>query len=330
MNTEKKAIKKAPVPYLILIDIILTCISLGIFMIFFYVIPVKYDSSNKIISTIDEDDTISTFSSDSNDTSSDDQSNNVNDSSISDNNITTTIINDYTNEDTSISITKKEYGVGNDKVTYYVADIKISNVNDFCSAFADNTYGKNIKATVEDISSNTNAIIAINGDFYGNTEDGLIIRNGILYRNEEILTDVCVLFTDGTMKTYLKEDFDASEVIDQGAWPVWCFGPALLDSVGEIPASYNTSSYISEDHPRTTLGYIEPGHYIMVVVDGRNTGYSKGVTLTELSQLIINEGCNVAYNLDGGKSSAMTFNGEYVNEPASGGREISDILYISN
>lgn len=41
-------------------------------------------------------------------------------------------------------------------------------------------------------------------------------------------------------------------------------------------------------------------------------------------------GCNVAYNLDGGKSSAMVYEGEYVNQPADGGRTISDIIYIGD
>ncbi|MDF2486836.1 MAG: hypothetical protein K0R46_3004, partial [Herbinix sp.] len=137
-----------------------------------------------------------------------------------------------------------------------------------------------------------------------------------------------VLFTDGTMKTYSPEEFDASEVIDQGAWQAWTFGPELLDGDGHILASFNTTSYLNSTNPRGAIGYVEPGHYKFVVVDGRDKGYSKGVTLSELAQIMVNEGSKTAYNLDGGKSAAMVYDGSYVNQPAQGGRTISDIIYI--
>ena len=53
------------------------------------------------------------------------------------------------------------------------------------------------------------------------------------------------------------------------------------------------------------------------------------VTLDELASVFVQLGCQTAYNLDGGATATMVFNGEVVNRPAGGGRESSDIIYFS-
>ena len=67
-------------------------------------------------------------------------------------------------------------------------------------------------------------------------------------------------------------------------------------------------------NPRTAIGQISPLHYLFVVSDGR-TGESAGLSLLELAQIMQERGCAVAYNLDGGGSSTMWFNGAIVNKP---------------
>ena len=83
--------------------------------------------------------------------------------------------------------------------------------------------------------------------------------------------------------------------------------------------------------PRTAIGMVDENHYVFVVVDGRSTGYSRGMTLIELAQLFQDLGCTVAYNFDGGGSATMYFNGELVNNPLGEGDErgTSDIVYIA-
>lgn len=237
-------------------------------------------------------------------------------------------IQNYTDDKVNLTVNKVTTGAGADQVTYYVADVKVSNIAYLRTGFASGEYGKNIRESVQDMANDYNAILAMSGDYYGNSDTSLVIRNGVLYRDDIIGTDICVLFTDGTMKTYSPDEFDVDEVIAAGAWQAWNFGPSLLDDNGDIASSFNTTSYLSSENPRAAIGYIEPGHYIFVTVDGRNEGYSRGVTLSELAGIMSSLGCKVAYNLDGGKSSAMVYDGEYVNQPADGGRTISDIIYI--
>jgi exopolysaccharide biosynthesis protein len=239
-----------------------------------------------------------------------------------------TEINSYQSDKLQFTTDKIEIGSGNDKITYYLSDIYVTNVKYLKTAFASGTYGKNMTDSAANMAVGNNALLAISGDYYGNSENSVVIRNGILYRSTGNDADVCVIFTDGTMKTYAPEDFDADEVISQGAWQAWTFGPALLDASGNIPDSFNTTDYLYENHPRSAIGYVEPGHFVFVVVDGRSPGYSRGANVNELAQIMIDAGCVAAYNLDGGKSASMVYDGEYVNVPAQGGRDISDIIYL--
>ncbi len=236
--------------------------------------------------------------------------------------------NSYKNEDISISVTKHTEGSGADRVTYYVADIYLADVTCLQSGFADGIYGIGYTETVQSMAQSLNAILAINGDFYGNGDNGVVIRNGILYRSTMNDSDICVLYSDGTMRTYSPWNFDAEQVMEDGAWQAWSFGPELLDEEGNQRTAFNADWHISKTHPRSAIGYFEPGHYCLVVVDGRQEGYSNGMTLYQLSELFYRLGCKAAYNLDGGKSSSMTFMASEVNRPVDGGREVSDCIII--
>ncbi|MGI5849977.1 MAG: phosphodiester glycosidase family protein [Christensenellales bacterium] len=209
-------------------------------------------------------------------------------------------------------------------VAYYVADIYITDLKYFKTAFANDTFGSGIYDKTDTIAKKNNAVIAINGDYCG-TNAGPVVRNGILYR-DETYKDVLVMYYDGSMKTFTSEEFDINQIKNEGAYQVFTFGPMLLKD-GQPMEEFNSSVY--PGNPRTAVGYYEPGHYCFVVVDGRQPGYSKGYTLKEMSYLFYELGCKVAFNMDGGQSSEMAFLGNLVNQPYKGGRGTSDILYIA-
>ena len=83
-------------------------------------------------------------------------------------------------------------------------------------------------------------------------------------------------------------------MLEQGILQTWIFGPRLLDDNGNALANFDTWDYIKKVHPRTALGYYEPGHYCFVVVDGRQTGYSRGMSLPELAKVFEDLGCTAA------------------------------------
>jgi len=231
--------------------------------------------------------------------------------------------NSYSSPD--LSITVNEVNDGN--ITYYLADIYVRDITCFQTALASDTYGSGFRDSIAGMAALKGALLAVNGDYYGNTSEGVVIRNGTIYRANATDCDVCVLYYDGTMKVIPGSSFSVEEAVADGAWQAWTFGPALLGSSGEILTDFSSPSRIISANPRTAIGYYEPGHYCLVVVDGR--GESAGITLPQLSELFHELGCSAAYNLDGGNSSIMVWGDEVINNPSGGGRESSDALLIA-
>ncbi len=242
----------------------------------------------------------------------------------------------YSSDDIQIQIDQVETGSGSDKITYFVADVVLKDASSLKSAFADNSFGTNITEVTSDIASSNDAIFAINGDYYGFRDDGVIIRNGTVYRDDPV-RDAMALFGDGTMQTYNEEEVSSDELLAQGVTNTLSFGPILIQD-GQITSDFSSvkidtnfgNRSIQNANPRTAIGMIAPNHYVFVVVDGRNEGYSRGMTLTELADLMQDLGATEAYNLDGGGSSTMYFMGRVVNNPQGKNQErgVSDILYI--
>jgi len=245
--------------------------------------------------------------------------------------------NSYSSSNTSIEIQQVSNGSGSDTVTYYVADVKLTNATDLRSAFANNSYGTNIVAKPTAMAFEHDAILAINGDYYGFRSDGILIRNGVIYRDSD-KRDGMAFYTDGRVEVYDETTTNAQTLLDAGAWNTLSFGPALvnnsqvLSGIDQVEVDTNVGNHsIQGKQPRTAVGWVETNHLKLVVVDGRSEGYSRGVTMTELAQIMADLGCACAYNIDGGGSSAMYFNGSIINQPSNGGeRDTSDILYIAN
>ncbi len=242
----------------------------------------------------------------------------------------------YQSSTVSISITEYSSGSGNNALTYFVADVAVSDAAQLMNAFADNQFGRNIIAYTSEIAGTNNAIIAINGDYYGFRDDGIIIRNGIIYRDEPARIGLA-FYLDGSMKVYDETQTTAEELLADGVWNTLSFGPALVDdglvvdnlSTIEIDTNFGNHP-IQGNQPRTGVGIIDENHFIFIVVDGRSKGYSMGVTLNEFAEMFKELGCTEAYNLDGGGSSTMYFMGRVVNNPLGKNKErgTSDILYI--
>jgi hypothetical protein len=229
----------------------------------------------------------------------------------------------YVSENVSITGTISTY----DDCTVYVCDIYVRDITNLSAGLASGKYGKGLRDWVKNIAADNGALIAINGDYYGARSTGVVIRNGVLYRDDYSDDDVCVLYWDGTMETYSPNEFDVDEAMARGAYQAWSFGPKLLDETGAPLTSFNTT--VGVHNPRTVIGYFEPGHYCFVVVDGRSKT-SAGMTVSELAAFMNKLGCAQAYNLDGGQTSVMVWGSKVVSVPYNGGRKTSDIIMITD
>ena len=216
--------------------------------------------------------------------------------------------------------------------TIYVADVWVTDPSQLQTAFAEGTYGKNVKDATSDIAEDVDAILAINGDFYGARNSGYVIRNGVLYRSTSSGAEDLVIYEDGSFAIIDEDEVTAEQLLADGAVQVLSFGPALVED-GEIAVTQNEEvGKAMASNPRTAIGIVEEGHYIFVVSDGR-TDESEGLSLYELAEFLQELGVETAYNLDGGGSSTMVYQGEVVNNPTTSGnsvkeRSVSDIVYI--
>lgn len=241
----------------------------------------------------------------------------------------------YRSRNIAVTVEKKTLNAS----TYYLADIYVRDISCFRTAVAldykahNEGARKNCMQTPQ-LAGLVDAVVAISGDNYVFRNAGVLaVRNGLEWANKEPLTDdICVMYGDGTVETFFSKSAAArrayiEEVYAKGPYQIWCFGPSLLTADGGIPTSYNSS--VPDANPRSVLGYYEPGHYCFLLADGRQAGYSVGLTLAELSEICNGLGCKAAYNLDGGDTVAMTFSGALVNHPEEAEpRAVSDILYI--
>lgn len=236
--------------------------------------------------------------------------------------------NSYT--DGNISITLTEYREHDTAI--YVADIRLSSAEYLKTALAEGSYGRNIKQTTSDMAKDNGAILAVNGDYYGARSSGYVLRNGVLYRDDPSDRQALVIDAQGDLHITEEQQTDADDLVSQGVRQVLSFGPGLVTG-GQICVDRNTEvDQATTSNPRTAIAQVGELHYLLVVSDGR-TSRSEGLSLYELAEFLQELGAVTAYNLDGGGSSTMWFNGSVVNEPVNHGskvseRRVSDIVYI--
>lgn len=234
-------------------------------------------------------------------------------------------------EDDNIKIALIDYR--EDDTDIHMADVKVSSSEYLKTAFAQSSYGRNVTEKTSDIAESVNAILAINGDYYGAQESGYVIRNGVIYRetaksgNEDL-----VIYGDGSFEIIDEDDITAEELLEKGAQNVLAFGPALVEDGSVSVTEDEEVGKAMASNPRTAIGIIDENHYVFVVADGR-TSDNEGLSLYELAEFMESLGVQTAYNLDGGGSSTMYFNGQIINKPTTNGssikeRSVSDIVYI--
>lgn len=232
-------------------------------------------------------------------------------------------------EKDGVSITLTRYRVEGTNV--YVADVTADSAQKLQTAFAEDSFGRNVTETTSAIAKAHNAILAVNGDFYGSQETGCVIRNGVVYRENTGSKELLCIYADGTMEVMVSQTCTAQELVDRGVWQAFSFGPGLVENSAVCVTADEEVGKAMASNPRTAIGLISANHYVFVVSDGR-TEENAGLSLHQLASFLTTLGVKTAYNLDGGGSSTMYFNGEVVNQPTTNGsireRGVSDIVYF--
>ena len=149
---------------------------------------------------------------------------------------------------------------------------------------------------------------------------GIIIRDGRILSGSTNKTaghrlpnlDMMAQYPDGSMAVYGCNEYTAEELLEMGAVNVFSFGPVLIrdGKINELLYRYYRSL-----EPRHALGMIEPGHYLLLSVQGR-TKESKGTVLQRVAEMMKERGVVQALNLDGGNTMALVFRGRMLNKLA--------------
>jgi len=176
----------------------------------------------------------------------------------------------------------------------------------------ENTYRKPVA-----IARANHAVLAITDDYFARRKYGVVIRNGVIYRDKIRTTsksypigDTMAVYKDGSLCVYDYDAYTAEEYLALGAVQVFSFGPWLVHE-GTINPKILQSTYMPYHEPRCALGMIEPGHYVILTVDGRYDG-AEGVMFPWLAQRLREVGVTEAINLDGGGTTALVFMGNQI------------------
>ena len=176
--------------------------------------------------------------------------------------------------------------------------------------------------TTSNIAKANGAVAAINaGGFYdpngtgtGRLPYGFILRDGDYILGKDVGPDEDVDFV-GFSKSgnLIAGNYNKTQLKEMGAVEGITFGPPLIVDGKKMITEGDGGWGVG---PRTAIGQKKDGTVLFLVVDGRQPGYSLGATLRDVQDILYEQGCYIAANLDGGSSSTLFYNGSVVNKPA--------------
>ena len=178
-------------------------------------------------------------------------------------------------------------------------------------------YGLTLEQMVEKYDAvggiNAGGFLDVGGAGLGGVPQGITIVDGVCYQDQTHGQPIAGFDQNDILHVGYK-DYD--EVEQLGIRDCASFGPILVMN-GEIADSQFVNSGVN---PRTAIGQRADGAVLMLVIDGRQT-HSLGATYSDLAEIMLDHGAVTALNMDGGSSTCMYFEGEYVNKcSAQGGQ----------
>lgn len=181
------------------------------------------------------------------------------------------------------------------------------------------SFGKEHRGkTVKEMADEAGAVAAINGGGFedingmgnGGTPIGLVISNGKLAYGSPGASYEVIGFDN--QNALVVGRMTAQAALDRGVRDAISFGPILI--VNSEPSQVNGGG--SGLNPRTAIGQCADGTMLLLTIDGRQVN-SVGATYQDIIDIMLEHGAVNAANLDGGSSTLMYYDGEYINNCAS-------------
>lgn len=215
---------------------------------------------------------------------------------------------------------------------YYYTHITLADASQLRTASANGFENRNrTKAHV--MARRVNAVLAINGDFYGARAESYVLRQGVVYRDSVGPNqDVLLIDEDGDFHVILAKDDPASA--DKTTWDgkkiinAFTFGPALIVDNQVVLDESSSPSMSAPESRSQRMCIIQTGPLQYMTLCCREVG----CTAQEMVDLVrlVADNVEVAYLLDGGESSQLVFIGTLLNKKERVAREVTDIIYFAS
>lgn len=230
--------------------------------------------------------------------------------------------------DESISVRIEE--IRRHDTTILVAYVNIAHPSQLRTAMADR-YGTKRTTLGRVMTKRSNAVFAVNGDFFNFHSDGYLIRQGVLYRDKTHPTyDLLIIDDKGDFHIIVDPTEEAAHGFEGTIVNSFNFGPALVIDGEIITTTKEMTVGLNKPTQRMGIAQLGPLSYMCVATEGPENKGSVGLTIPEFAQLMKDLGAKTAYNLDGGSSSSMLLGNKKINALSTAkNRPICDILYFA-
>ena len=238
---------------------------------------------------------------------------------------------EYYCDETILVIAWKE-AINNSACSF--VEVKIAHGSQLRRALSDNTYGSSVYMYPTQMAQNANAVVAINGDFYGHRSCGITVYQRQLYRfnprslescfftasGDMIFTHVGELNTEDDVKRFVQDNDITFSV---------SFGPILVENGEKKTTNTYLVGEVDIHYSRAAIGQVDKLHYLLMSINEEGV-YKNRVTINQAADLIYAKGVPNAYALDGGQTATIVMNGETFNRPDWGNERImTDIIYFA-
>lgn len=238
---------------------------------------------------------------------------------------------EYYCDETILVIAWKE-AINNSACSF--VEVKIAHGSQLRRALSDNTYGSSVYMYPTQMAQNANAVVAINGDFYGHRSCGITVYQRQLYRFNPRSLESCFFTASGDMIfTHVgelnTEDEVKKFVQDNDIVFSISFGPILVENGEKKTTNTYLVGEVDIQYSRAAIGQVDKLHYLLMSINEEGV-YKNRVTINQAADLIYAKGVPNAYALDGGQTATIVMNGETFNRPDWGNERImTDIIYFA-
>ncbi len=213
----------------------------------------------------------------------------------------------------------------------YYAYVTLTDASQLRTALA-GTYPSKTVRPVSSMAEENNAVLAINGDYFSYHHTGVVVRNGQVLREQPVSSrDTLLIDSDGNFTILTKNTRKEWEEYSDKAVQAFCFGPGLVIN-GEkqtFKAGDKVSCGANTKAQRLAICQLDILQYLIIATEGPEQDGQAGLTIAELTELMLLKGVQQGYNLDGGSSTTLWFNGQRINAPESKNRNVGDIIYFA-